>query len=297
MNEMAAPIEISSWRRACAGLSVRLVVVLLGAAASLTSAAAEAGADAPLAKKVRFESGGHSLVGFLYQPAGAGPWPALIWNHGSEKDPGAGPQFPTVASIFVPAGYVVFAPERSGHGESEGDYIVAREKFTTRMQGRDAASRLVVLLLETEQLQDQLAALQYVKQPFVDPARIVVAGCSFGGIETLLGAQSGAGYKAAISISPGALSWNHNVYLKPRLIQGIRRTEIPVLIIQPAKDASLAPSRVLGEEAARARKPVTIKVYPATGSSREQSHCFGGAGGMHIWADDALAFLRANLTP
>jgi len=273
------------------------VGVALAAAMSLSPAIVHAdSAGTPVGEKVTFESDGLTLVGFLYHPAGSGPWPALIWNHGSEKDPGAGPQFPTVASVFVPAGYLVFAPERRGHGESEGDYILDRAKFTGRVQGGDAAGQLVVRLLATEQLKDQLAALEYVKElPFVDSGKIVVAGCSFGGIQTLLGAASGAGYRAAISISPGALSWEKSEYLQSRLIQAVRNIGIPVLLIQPAGDASLAPSRVLGAEAARLKKPITVKVYPATGPEKEQSHCFGGAGGMHVWAEDAKAFLQANL--
>jgi len=264
-----------------------------------------AGEDAKPAmnmEKVRFESDGLSLVGYLYFPKKigvhtAGPWAALIWNHGSEKDPGAGPQFSTIASAFVPDGYLVFAPVRRGHGESEGDYIVDRTQFTGRVQGRDAAAQLTVQLLETEQLRDQLAALEFVKQlPFVDSERIVVAGCSFGGIQTLLGAASKAGYKAAIAISPAALSWDSNEYLRTRLTKAVRQLDIPVLILQPAKDASLAPSRVLGAEAARLHKPVTTKVYPATGPEKEQSHCFGGAAGMHVWAEDAKVFFRAALS-
>ena len=274
-----------------------VVSVALAAATSLSPAITRSqAAAAPVGEKVTFESDGLTLVGFLYHPAGSGPWPALIWNHGSEKDPGAGAQFSTVASVFVPAGYLVFAPERRGHGESQGDYIVDRAKFTARAQGNDAANQLVVRLLETEQLRDQLAALEYVKElPFVDSGRIVVAGCSFGGIQTLLGAASGAGYRAAISISPGALSWDRSEYLQTRLIQAVRKIGIPVLLIQPAGDASLAPSRVLGAEAARAGKPLTTKVYPAAGPEKEQSHCFGGASGMHVWAEDAKAFFRANL--
>lgn len=266
--------------------------------AVLVSSPTLAGAGAPGAEKVSFESDGHTLVGFLYHPEGSGPWPALIWNHGSEQDPAAGPQFATVASVFVPEGYLVFAPVRRGHGESEGEYIVDRAKFTARQQGGEAASKLTVRLLETEQLKDQLAGLEFVKQlPFVDSGRIVVAGCSYGGIETLLGAASGAGYRAALSISPGALSWERNEYLQSGLIQAVRRIDIPVLLIQPAQDASLAPSRVLGAEAARLGKPLTAKVYAATGSSQEQAHCFGGARGMHVWAEDAKAFFRANLPP
>ena len=248
------------------------------------------------ATKVTFESGELALVGYLYNPEGSGPWPALIWNHGSEKDPAAGPQFETVASTFVAAGYLVFAPVRRGHGGSEGDYVVDRVKFTFAQQGKDQADRVTVRLLESEQLADQLAALAYVKElPFVDPERIVVAGCSYGGIGALLGAESGAGYKAAISISPAALSWERNEYLRARLVKAVGRIRIPVLLMQPAKDASLGPSRVLGAAAARSGNPLTVKVYPATGPSKEQSHCFGGASGMHVWADDAKAFFDAHL--
>jgi hypothetical protein len=68
-----------------------------------------------------------------------------------------------------------------------------------------------------------------------------------------------------------------------------------VLLIQPPNDASLGPSRVLGAAAARVGKPLTVKVYPATGPAKEQEHCFGGASGMHVWAEDAKAFFSANL--
>ena len=148
------------------------------------------------------------------------------------------------------------------------------------------------------QFRDQLSGLVYVaKLPFVDSDRIVVAGCSFGGIETLLGAIEGVGYRAAVSISPGALSWNQSEPLRLLLTQTVQRVDIPVLLIQPAKDESLAPSRVLGAEAARLHKPLTTRIFPATGSKKEQGHCFGGASGMHIWAEDAKAFFRANLSP
>jgi len=250
------------------------------------------------AEKVTFESDGLTLVGYLYRPEGAGPWPALIWNHGSEKDPSAGPQFGTIAATFVPDGYVVFAPVRRGHGESQGEYIVNRLKLTARTQGRSAAARLAAELLATEQFRDQLSGLVYVaKLPSVDSDRIVVAGCSFGGIETLLGAIEGVGYRAAVSISPGALSWDQSEPLRSLLTQTVRRVDIPVLLIQPAKDESLAPSRVLGAEAARLHKPLTTRIYPATGSEKEQGHCFGGASGMHVWAEDAKAFFRASLSP
>jgi len=247
-------------------------------------------------QRVALSSGDLMLSGILYKPPGRGPFPALIWNHGSEKAPGVGPQFDSVASIFVPAGYVVFAPIRRGHGYSKGRYIGDVIGQTEAREGLEAANRLVVHLLETEQLDDQLAGLAYVKQlAFVDSSRLAVAGCSYGGIQTLLGAEKNVGYKAAISISPAALSWAHNTFLQKRLIQSLQDINIPVLLLQPARDASLEPSRILGTEAARLGKPLTTKVYPDTGPEDERGHCFGGAKGMHVWAADAKAFLVANV--
>jgi dienelactone hydrolase len=255
------------------------------------------GAGTQLAtEKVSFKSGDLTLYGYLYKPEGAGPFPVLVWNHGSEKNPNSGPQFDTVASIFVPAGYVVFAPMRRGHGDSEGQYIVDRSRDESGAAGWDRAAWLTARLLDTEQVADQVAGVEYVKRlPFVDTKRIAVAGCSYGGIETLFGAEQDRDYKVAISISPGALSWEHNSYLQRMLVDSVERIDIPVLLIQPPHDASLAPSRVLGATAARAGKPLTTKIYPAAGPRQEQEHCFGGARGMHVWAEDAKAFLAANL--
>lgn len=67
---------------------------------------------------------GLMLAGIIYKPDGAGPFPAIVWNHGSERDPESGSQFDTIARQFVPAGYVVMAPEREGHSSSQGNYIV-----------------------------------------------------------------------------------------------------------------------------------------------------------------------------
>lgn len=144
--------------------------------------------------RVTFRSGGLTLVGYAYHPDGNGPFPTVIWNHGSEKNPGGGPQFDSVAAVFVPAGYAVFAPMRRGHSDSEGRYIVDALN-AARAIGDGSDRKLMVRLLETEQLGDQLAGVAYAKTlPFIDARRLVVAGCSFGGIQTLLAAER-AGYR------------------------------------------------------------------------------------------------------
>jgi dienelactone hydrolase len=96
--------------------------LLTGAVTALAIGVAAAAAQAPTPTKqhIAFTSHNLTLAGFLFRPDGPGPFPAIVWNHGSEKNPGGGPQFDTVAGIFVPHGYVVFAPIRRGHQMSEG---------------------------------------------------------------------------------------------------------------------------------------------------------------------------------
>jgi len=271
--------------------NVFLVVLALWLA--LPAHAQHAPPGTPTKERVTFKSDNLTLVGFLFKPDGAGPFPGLIWNHGSERSPGTGRQFDAVAAIFVPAGYVVFAPMRRGHGDSEGPYIMDQQR---RAQESRAAPQFLVRLMEGEHLDDQLAGQAYLKSlPYVDPNRLAVAGCSFGGIQTLLAAERGAGYKAAVAISPGALSWNGNPPLRERLVMAARKIEMPVFLIQPPRDASLEPSRVLGGEFQRLGKAYTGKIYPPEMPEGQQEHCFGGAKGMHVWAKDVLAFLAGVL--
>ena len=90
-------------------------------------------------------------------------------------------------------------------------------------------------------------------------------------------------------------SGNSNPPLRDRLVAAVRKTEIPVFVIQPPKDASLEPARVLGVELQRRGPQHAVKVYPPDLPADEQWHCFGGARGMHVWAQDALGFFAGAL--
>jgi len=242
---------------------------------------------------VSFKSGELTLAGYLFKPEGPGPFPTVLWNHGSEPNPGGGPQFDSVAAIFVPAGYAVFAPMRRGHSDSQGEYIVDSTNAETKRHGFAASRALAAHLLETEQLDDQLAGLAFLKQQaFVDTTRLIVAGCSYGGIQALLGAEHKAGYRAAVPISPAALSWATSPELQARMQLAAQRITIPVLLIQPPKDASLEPAHVLGPLLAKTNPRSHTTVYPVEGPDDQQGHCFGGAKGMHRWANEVLAFLH-----
>lgn len=272
----------------------RLLAVVASSVVCAASVVAQTQSPAIFNKqRVTFKSGDLTLVGYLFKPNGAGPFPTVVWNHGSEHNPGGGPQFDSVAAVFVPAGYAVFAPMRRGHSDSEGEYVVDATQRETAANGFAAGQKLATRLLESSQLDDQLAGLAFAKkQPFVDTTRLVVAGCSYGGIQTLLGAERDAGYRAAVSISPAALSWRSNPDLRERLERAVTRISIPVFLIQPPKDASLEPANVLGPLLEKRNSSNRVKIYPAVGPEDQQVHCFGGAKGMHVWADDVIAFLK-----
>lgn len=249
-------------------------------------------------QKVTFKSGDLTMEGFLFKPNGTGPFPGVIWNHGSEQFPDRGPTFDSVAAIFVPAGYVVFAPVRRGHGESQGTYIADQVSQERKTKGDTAANQLMVDLMQTQQLDDQLAGLAYLKSlPYVDKERLAVTGCSYGGIQTVLAAERGAGYKAAVAMSPGAESWANNPLLQQRLTKAVSGINIPVFLLHPEKDVSVAPGYTLAQEFLRLKKAYSFKIYPPFGPDDEQGHCFGGAKGFHWWADDVLAFIGTALSP
>ena len=292
------PLHLGRWRRP---IILASVIVASGATTMIVAATACAkpvsGQQARFDKRhVTFKSGDLTLAGYLFKPPGNGPFPTVLWNHGSEPDPGRGPQFDSVAAVFVPAGFVVFAPMRRGHSDSQGEYIRESMDKESALHGQAAGVRLGVRLLETSQVDDQLAGLAFLKaQPFVDTTRLVVAGCSFGGIQTIFGASRHVGYRAAVPISPAALSWNNSPDLQARLKDVVSKIDIPTFLIQPAKDASLEPSRVLGPILMRRNAANRVKVFPAVGSDAQQAHCFGGAQGMHIWGPEAVAFVQAAL--
>lgn len=269
--------------------------VILGLVLAGALGAQESAAPAYSKQRVSFKNGDLSLVGFLFRPSGAGPFPAIVWNHGSERNPGTGPQFDSVAAIFVPAGYVVFAPMRRGHGYSEGEYIQDLLQRESR-RGPDAVHHILVEQMEGPQLDDQLAGQAYLKSlPYVDTSRLIVAGCSYGGIQTLLAAERGEGYRAAVAISPAAESWAASKPLQDRLIKAVEKINIPVFIIQPQKDANVTPGYTLGMEFQRLGKPYGLQIYPPFGPEDQTGHCFGGARGMHVWAQDALRFIADAL--
>jgi carboxymethylenebutenolidase len=236
---------------------------------------------------IGFKSGDLELKGYVWKPSGDGPFPALLWNHGSEKSPGP---INSVAPYFVEKGYVFFVPHRRGQGSSPGPYIMDELNALSR----DNRNRMLVELHEIH-LEDQLAGLEYLKSlTFVDRNRIAVMGFSFGGIQTMLAVERGLGYRVAVNCSGAAESWRGSSSLQSRLIAAARKATIPVFFLQAENDHDLTPNRVLSEEVRKSGQPVEAKVYPAFGSGPRDGHSFCGRG-TKTWGPDVLKFIETYL--
>jgi len=182
-----------------------------------------------------------TLSGYIYRPAGDGRHKAIIWNHGSEPNPR---KEEDLGRFYAGNGYVFFLPHRSGQGLSsdQAEYIGNKQKLCDekldprkcRVDLHDVANH------------DVVAAVAWLKtRPFVDPSKIVMSGCSYGGIQTLLAAEKGLGIRAFVPFAPGAMSWA-NTALQARLEQAAKNAKAPVLLIQAKNDFSTGPSERLG---------------------------------------------------
>jgi dipeptidyl aminopeptidase/acylaminoacyl peptidase len=150
--------------------------------------------------------------------------------------------------------------------------------------------------LQQAEVDDVIAALIYLRsQPFVDPARIVISGCSYGGIQTLLTGERDLGVKALVPFAPGAMSWEQNVPLQDRLVRAVDLAKAPVFLIQAENDYSLGPSRVLSKEANKKKKEFLSKIYPSFGSTHQDGHWGFCSSGTDVWGNDVLAFLETRM--
>ncbi len=244
---------------------------------------------------VSFSSGDKVLQGVVYEPSGPGPFPAVLYNHGSAGGMLSKDAFDALGPVFVSHGWVLFGPFRRGQGLSAaaGPYIRDQIAGAEKKGGMAAADAEAVRLLQTDHLDDQLAGLAWLQQQsFVQKDRIAVAGNSFGGIEVVFGAERGQ-YCAAIDSAGGAQSWREAPQLQAAMIRAVRNSKIPIFFFQAANDYDLSPSKTLSAAMKDAGKPYEMKIYPAYGKSHDDGHVLGYFGAS-VWADDVFRFLGRN---
>ncbi len=241
---------------------------------------------------VSFKSGEQTLKGWLWRPPGTGPFPAVIYNHGSEKTPG---WFPTLGQFWTSNGFIFFVPHRSGHGRSPGEYVVdLQDKFRAGEKDTNTIQRYIVSLHERFNA-DVVAAVNWLKtQPDVDTNRLVVSGISYGGIQTVLTAEKQLGVKAFVTFSPGAMSWRGNPLLRERLLEAVKHAKAPMFLLQAKNDYNLGPYELLGGELNHKTAPNRAKLYPVFGAADNPHDGHGGFAvrGSDVWGKDVLQFLN-----
>src|SRR5215467_10244355 len=148
--------------------------VLLVSAAVVTCPFSTVAVGQPAAgpKTVVVHDGPVTLHGLLWRPAGTGPFPAILLNHGSgrsrEELERLGPyegQAETLGPVFARHGYVVLFLFRQGVGLSADQGTNAVDLMTAEFaaHGQDARNRLQLELLEGRELSDAAAGLSFLR--------------------------------------------------------------------------------------------------------------------------------------
>jgi dienelactone hydrolase len=239
---------------------------------------------------------GLRLEAYFYKPAGNGPFPLVIYNHGSR----AGRERAEVPMQFIgrlltDAGYAVLVPERRGYGKSEGP------TFADDI-GDDRGPRFLARL--QAESEDALAALTFATDTGhlpIDPKRVAIMGWSFGGIVTTFAVGRSTAFIAAINQAPGALNWDRVPALRDALIAAAGKTRTPMLCMAARNDATTQNATQICGTAKRHGVEADVIIYPpftpTTPVNIAPGHIIFSQQGVELWRNDVLTFLAKHLTP
>jgi dienelactone hydrolase len=262
--------------------------LVLAAALGLAMCVARAQSDAGYTE-LFYPSGALRIQAYLYRPQGAGPFPAVIYNHGSRdhRERESVP-FEYVGRMLTRAGYLVLVPERRGYGKSDGV-----------IWWQEASSQAAVPARLQAETDDVLAALEYLRTvEDADLRRTAVMGWSFGGIVTMLAVSRTNAFRAAINQAGGALSWDGSAGIRGALIRAAERTRTPTLLLVAANDRTTASITTLADILAQRGVPHRAIIYDAFTPNRpalSPGHAIFSAQGAHLWEKDVVEFLNAHL--
>jgi hypothetical protein len=226
---------------------------------------------------------GCRLAGWFYQPTGAGPFAAIVFNHAGEPALRAESDTCAIVEHFVGLGYVVFVPLRRGYAGDGGLGVntgeLPDETLALLQAGQPSRSPLaagmlaaceedgspglnptesacVTMHLQWSQVLEVKAALDFVRGvAAVDPDRIALFGHGSGANITALSALFDAlpgvslGVKAGVLLSPAESSWADNQSLRDLLLIAVAEREFPLAMLQPANAETVEPTRELAHEA------------------------------------------------
>lgn len=233
---------------------------------------------------VTYPSHSYLLRGYLLRPVGPGPFPAVIFQHGSS---GLLPSHLPGVEALSRMGYAVFVALRRGHHGNPGPHWLS---LVTAPWGSSEMGMQLVQALQGE-TEDVLAAIDWLSsQQEIDPEHIAIVGHSFGGAVTVLAAGQTNCFRAGISFAGPSQTWLDAPALQETMVKAIQQTAVPLFLLQAQNDHSLMPTYTLGMELARLNKPHETRIYSPVGTTAMEGHgLFGRA--VHLWYPDVEQFL------
>ena len=221
----------------------------------------------------------------IFKPAGAGPFPIVVINHG--KSPGhlrhQGRYRPLMAArYFMQRGYVVVVPMRQGFSNSTGDYIDAGCNIESN--GREQAG-------------DVRAVLDYVTaQSYADKNTILVLGQSHGGWTTLaFGTFNYPGVKGLVNFAGGLRHdscgpWTANLVNAAESYGA--GTKIPSLWFYGDNDSYFGPTTFRLMHKAYISRGAKARLVAFGNYSGDAHMMFSSLGGRGIWQPEVSGFLK-----
>jgi carboxymethylenebutenolidase len=245
---------------------------------------------------VSVRSSNLTLKALLWTPSGKGPFPTIIYCHGSYrdtetiKDLGLGP-------VFAKRGYLFLFLFRRGIGLSRDQGVNSADLIDQafKEEGQELRNKVQMQQLETDQLQDMIAGFSFLKtRNKVDTNRMAAVGVSFGGSLALLLTEHEPALKAVVVFSPVAINWDRSAQLRLRLINAVKNISVPIMIIHAMNDYSINPGIVLDSVMNNLKKPHLLKIYPKFGDSPAEAHNLINLS-VTTWENDVFNFLAENL--
>ncbi|HKW62432.1 MAG TPA: dienelactone hydrolase family protein [Candidatus Acidoferrum sp.] len=271
---------LANWVAACS--------LLLTSSAAL----AQTNTKQPTYETAFYASGKLKIEAYVFKPDGAGPFPVVIYSHGSragherEERP-----FAYVGEMLTQDGYVVVVPERRGYGKSDGTAF-------SETVGEDRGPRFVARV--QEETDDMLAAVDFVKNlPYADAKRMGVMGWSFGGIVSVFGASRSAAFRAVVDQAGAALTWDHSPAMQAAMKEAGGKIRIPLLGMVAKNDRTTESVKAVVREAEKHGATTKLIVYPAF-TPREAGgiapgHTIFGREGRPVWEADVKEFMDKYL--
>jgi dienelactone hydrolase len=225
------------------------------------------------------------LEATLYRPAGDGPFPLVVVNHGKENgNPRfqARARYPVAAAELVHRGYAVVIPMRQGFSKSGGSYIGGG--CNVESNGRAQAEDVVATLQQLAQRSD------------IDARRVVVFGQSHGGLTTMaLGSLELPNVVGLVNFAGGLRQENCNAWeagLAGAMASYARQTRVPSVWFYGDNDSYFAPAvwRAMYESYVAGGAPARLVAFGRFGNDSHQM--FGSRNGTAIWLPEVEAFFK-----